>query len=283
MNQRDSLSPEPSSSAESEPKSEYMVRSVIVAWKLLETLASSVVPMRISELSKALGEPKAKIHRHLTTMKHIGLVEQVRGYEKYKVGWKLYQVGQIAFERFDLKTIAEPYMARLRDEVKQSVALAIPIGTEGLFIGNLDYIAAGQPRISTVTGTVIPAGLSAIGRIVLAYADQKQQDPVLAVPLRSYTKHTIVKPAEIRERIGQIQARLYDYSSEELTLGIASVAAPILGAQNQLLGIVSIVGSVQFILNPPHPTQISYVQGCAMAISQEFNSQAYDNIAKPLR
>jgi IclR family transcriptional regulator, KDG regulon repressor len=277
------MSSDPTDDPGNEPKSEYMVRSVIVAWRLLETLASSVVPMRISELSKQLGEPKAKIHRHLATMRHLGIVEQVRGDEKYKVGWKLYQVGQIAFERFDLKTIAEPYMSQLRDEVRQSVALAIPIGVEALFIGNLDYIAAGQPKISTVTGSVVPAGISPLGRIVLAFAHARQQEQVLSRPLKQYTKHTLTKPTEVRARLQQIQAQLYDYGSEELTLGIASIAAPILGAQNQLLGIVSVIGSVQFILNPPAPTQISLVQACAMSISQEFNSTAYDAIAKPLR
>ena len=269
--------------ATKEPKNEYMVRSVIVAWRLLEVLANSVVPMRISELSKLLAEPKAKIHRHLTTMRHLGVVEQVSDSERYRVGLKLYQLGQLAFERFDLKTTAEPYMARLRDEVGQSVGLAIPIGVEALFIGNLDYIAAGQPKISTVTGSVVPPAISAIGRIVLAFAHKKQQEKVLSQPLRAYTKHTITKTAEVQERLELIRTRLYDYGSEELTLGIASVAAPILGAENQLLGIVSLIGSVQFILNPPSPTQTSYVQSCAMAISKEFNSTAYDGIAKPLR
>jgi len=261
----------------SESESKYAVRSVIVAWRLLEALASSVVPMRISELAKALGEPKAKVHRHLATMRHLGVVEQVRGYDKYKVGLKLYQVGQLAYERFDLMTIAEPHMARLRDEVRQSVALAIPIGAEALFVGNLDYIAAGQPKISAVIGTVIPAGHSAHGRIILAFGKKKQQDMVLAKALRSYTKHTITQPRQIRERMKQIVKRLYDHSSEELTLGIASVAAPILGAQNQLLGIVSIIGSVQFIPNRPLPAQIRHVRSCAKAISREFNSSAYDD------
>ncbi len=267
----------------SEPRASYMVRSVIVAWRLLETLAASVVPMRISELSQALGEPKAKIHRHLATMRHLGLVEQVRGYDKYRVGLKFYQVGQLAFERFDLKTIAEPYMSRLRDEVHQSVALAIPVGVEALFIGNFDYIAAGQPKISAVTGTIVPVGASAIGRIVLAFAHERQLEHVLAQPLKVFTKRSIIRPELIRERVELITKRLYDYSSEELTLGIATVASPILGAENQLLGIVSIIGSVQFIQDPPTPLQISLVQSCAMAISEEFNCRAYEGIAKPLR
>jgi len=266
--------------AKLEANNKYNVRSVVVAWRLLEALASSVVPMRISELAKALGEPKAKVHRHLATMRYLGVVEQVRGYDKYKVGLKLYQVGQLAYERFDLMTVAEPHMARLRDEVRQSVALAIPIGAEALFVGNLDYIAAGQPKISAVTGTVIPAGHAAHGRIILAFAKDKQQDTALANPLRAYTKHTITKPRLVRQRLKQIVERLYDYSSEELTLGIASVAAPVFGAQDQLLGIVSIIGSVQFIANPPSAAQINHVRSCAKAISREFSSTAYDGSAK---
>jgi IclR family KDG regulon transcriptional repressor len=106
---------------------------------------------------------------------------------------------------------------------------------------------------------------------------------VLSQPIRAYTKHTLTDVKALKERLQVIRERLYDYGSEELTLGISSAAAPVLGAENQLLGIVSIVGSVQFILDPPSPMQIAYVQACASAISGNFNSKAYEGIAKPLR
>lgn len=260
-----------------------MVQSVVVAWRLLDALARSAGPMRVTELANQLEEPKAKVHRHLATMRYLGVVEQVPGSEKYRLGWKLYQMGQLTFERFDLKAVAEPYMARLRDEVHQSVMLAIPIGVEALFIANLDYVAAGLPKISGVSGTVVPPAVSTIGRIVLAYAHRKQQEQVLGQPIKAYTKHTLTDVKALRERLETIRTRLYDYGSEELTLGIASVAAPVLGADDQLLGIVSLVGSVQFILDPPSPMQIAYVQACASAISANFNSTAYNGIAKPLR
>lgn len=260
-----------------------MVRSVVVAWRLLDALGRSVVPMGVTELAKLLGEPKAKVHRHLTTMRHLGVVEQVPGSEKYRLGWKLYQLGQVAFEHFDLKAIAEPFMARLRDEVGQSVVLAIPTGVEALFISNLDYTAAGLPKISAVPGTIVPPAASCTGRIMLAYATTKQQAQVLSRPLKAYTKHTITDVELLKQRLEQIRARLYDYGSEELTLGIATVAAPILDAENHLLGAISIVGSVQFIHDPPTPAQIASVQGCAAAVSAQFKSTAYEGVVKPLR
>ena len=273
---------EQSESAE-EIKSGSTVRSVVVAWRLLDALGRSVLPMRITELAKLLGEPKAKVHRHITTMRHLGVVEQVQGSEKYRLGWKLYQLGQIAFEHFDLKAIAEPHMARLRNEVCQSVVLAIPTGTEALFISNLDYTAAGLPKITAVPGTIVPPGASCTGRIMLAYANKNQQAQVLSRLLRAYTKHTITDVEVLKKRLNQIRTRLYDYGSEELTLGIASVSAPILDSDNQLLGAISIVGSVQFILDPPSPAQIAHVQSCAAAVSAKFKSTAYEGIATPPR
>jgi DNA-binding IclR family transcriptional regulator len=257
------------------------IQSVAASWRLLDLLGRSVVPMGVTELGNALHEPKAKVHRHLATLKHLGVVEQVHGGDRYRLGWKLYQLGQVAFEHFDLKAIAEPFMARLRDEVAQSVVLAIPTGVEALFIANVDYTAAGQAKISAVSGTVVPPGVSSTGRIILAYANRKQREHVLSGPLKAYTRHSITDPVAVRARLQLITTRLYDYADQELTLGISTVAAPILDADEQLLGVVSIVGSIQFITDPPVASQIVHVQRCAAAISSRFKSTAYDRVALP--
>jgi IclR family transcriptional regulator, KDG regulon repressor len=258
------------------------VQSVAMSWRLLDELGRSVAPMRLTELANLLGEPKAKVHRHLATMRKLGVVEQLQGSEKYRLGWKLYKLGQLAFEQFDLKALAEPHMARLRDEVRQSVVLAIPTGVEALFISNLDYTSAEQPRISAVPGTVVPPAAAATGRIILAFAPKKQQDRILSQPLRAYTSFTITDTEQLRARLRTVRERLYDYGCQELTLGISTVAAPILGPDDELLGAVSIVGSMQFITDPPDPKQIASVQRCAAAISREFKSTAYERIADRL-
>jgi len=90
-----------------------MVRSLAVTFKLLDTMANAGEPMRITEIARQLGESKAKIHRHLSTLRSLGVVEQEKTSEKYRLGWKLFRLGQAAFEQFDLKSIAEPHMARL--------------------------------------------------------------------------------------------------------------------------------------------------------------------------
>ncbi|MDG1995236.1 MAG: helix-turn-helix domain-containing protein, partial [Emcibacteraceae bacterium] len=70
-----------------------MVRSIAVAFKLLDTMVRAGEPMRITEIARQLNESKAKVHRHLSTLRSLGVVEQEKTSEKYRLGWKLFQLG----------------------------------------------------------------------------------------------------------------------------------------------------------------------------------------------
>ncbi len=263
------------------PENATMVRSIAVSFRLLDTMARSGEPMRITEIARQLGESKAKIHRHLSTLRALGVVEQEKTSEKYRLGWKLFRLGQAAFEQFDLKTIAEPHMVRLRDLTSQSAVLAVPSGGEAMVIASLDNTSDTSLRISAVPGATPPTTASAQGRIVLAYADPEQQERLLKEPIKSYNKKSLATVKDVKERLKLIRTRLYDTAIEEVMLGFSTIAAPIFDADNKLIGTVGIIGSVQYIADPPNPQQIAHVQSCAATISAIFSSDAYNGIADP--
>ena len=256
-----------------------LVRSIAVAFRLLDTMVRAGEPMRITELARQMGESKAKIHRHLSTLRNLGVVDQERTSEKYRLGWKLFQLGQAAFEQFDLKTIAEPHMARLRDLTHQSAVLAVPSGGEAMVIASMDNSNSTSLKISAVPGTVPPTTSSAQGRITLAYATQSQREQLLRVPVTSSNDKTITDITEIEKRLELIKKRLYETSIEEVMLGFSTIAAPIFDVDNRLIGTVGIIGSVQYITHTPNPQLIAHVQTCAATISAAFNSKAYNGIA----
>lgn len=263
-------------------KNGSLVRSITVAFRVLDTMARTGEPMRITEISKQLGESKAKVHRHLSTLRSLGVVEQEKTSEKYRLGWKLFQLGQAAFEQFDLKSIAEPHMVKLRDLTKQSAVLAVPSGGEALVIASMDNTDSTSLKISAVPGTTPPTTASAQGRIVLAFASADHQKQLLSSPLKSYNEKTLTDLNTLKTRLGLIKKRLYETSIEEVMLGFSTIAAPIFDADNKLIGTIGIIGSVQYISEPANPQQIAYVQSCAATISIAFGSTAYEGIAKPL-
>src|SRR6478672_4669322 len=87
-----------------------LIQSVIMTTQIIEALAAAGQPMRLTALAHHLGEPKARMYRHLSTLKHLGYVDQDAQTECYKLGLKLAHMGQAAMEQFDLRRLAEPYM-----------------------------------------------------------------------------------------------------------------------------------------------------------------------------
>ena len=258
-----------------------MVRSIAVAFKLLDTMVRAGEPMRITEIARQLGEGKAKVHRHLSTLRALGVVEQEKTSEKYRLGWKLFQLGQAAFEQFDIKSVAEPHMVRLRDLTNQSAVLAVPSGGEAMVIASMDNTSDTSLRISAVPGATPPTTASAQGRIVLAYASKDHREQLLASPIPAYNDKSITDIKVIKDRLENIKTRLYETAIEEVMLGFSTIAAPIFDADNKLIGTIGIIGSVQHIANPPNPQQIAHVQSCAATISNVFSSDAYKGIAEP--
>ena len=263
---------------ESEGRSGSTVKSLIFTVRLLDTMAAAGGPARVTDLAKTLGEPKTRVHRHLTTLRAMGLVEQTRTSDRYRLGWKLYRLGQAAFEQFDLKHIAEPHMARLREAINQTVVLSIPISGEALVISSLDQVG-GSIKISGVPGSIAPATVSAQGRIMLAWAGARQQKAILDQPSPAMTVRSIVDVQALEQRLKEIRARLYDFAPEEVILGVNAVAAPVFDAEKVLVGSVGVIGSIQFIPNPPPDEIVTHVLACARAISIELGTTEYESMA----
>ena len=55
---------------------EVSVHSVATSFRILDELSAAGRPLRLTEIANLLGETKAKIHRHLTTLRQLGAVEQ---------------------------------------------------------------------------------------------------------------------------------------------------------------------------------------------------------------
>jgi DNA-binding IclR family transcriptional regulator len=251
-----------------------VIQSVVVAGRVLDALAAAAKPMRLTELANQLGEVKARIHRHLTTLKRIGLVDQDRTSERYRLGWKLVNLGQAAADQFEIRRAAEPYMLKLRDLSHQTVVLSVPANGEAMVVAVMDS-PTNLVTISVRQGARLPAHASAQGRVVLAFAPPEVQSRLLQRRLARLTPRTIVDPAAIRARLASIRERLYELAPGETLLGITTLAAPLLDRDGQLLGVVAIVGSEQFIPDPAAAEQVRLVRACAAAISNAFGASAY--------
>lgn len=248
-------------------------QSVAMSARLLGELAASGQPLGVTELARRLDESKARVFRHLATMKQCGFVSQEPAGDRYQLGWNLYRLGVAAADQFGLARVAQRHMTRLRDDTQETTALAIPAGGDALVIASVP--SERQVALSIKLGVVIAANYSALGRVVLAFAPAPVQQQVLARPMLALTRQSITKPALLRKRLRLIQKRHFEVAVNENSHGIATLAAPVFDDANRICASVAIVSSAMRIREPPDTELVAQVQACAAAISAELNATAW--------
>jgi IclR family transcriptional regulator, KDG regulon repressor len=256
-----------------------IIQSVVTAAQVIEALAAAGQPVRLTALANQLGEPKAKIHRHLATLKFLGFVDQDSQTECYRLAPKLAHIGQAAADQLDLHRLAEPYMMRLRDLTRQTVVLSLPAGGDA--IANAVFDSPNLVTISVRLGYRLPSYCSAQGRVTLAFSPPDLQQRVLSRKLQTLTPHTITDPAKLRQRLARIREQLYEVAMDETMLGISAVAAPILDFGSKLIGVIAVVGTTQHVHDPVDEQQLLYLRACTKAISLKMNSTAYEGLQIP--
>ncbi|MBH1965898.1 MAG: IclR family transcriptional regulator [Comamonadaceae bacterium] len=248
--------------------------SVALIANLLDELGAASGPLGVTELSRLLGQTKARVHRNLTSLRQFGFVDQEQKSEKYRLGWKLFHLGERAGVQFNIRAIAAPYLHLLRSCTGQSALLSIPLNGEALVIDAVD-------NESSVSITVKPgnrplAHCSAQGRIALSYASAAQRARLLNGALAKPTPASMTDVGAIQERMALIRSQLIEEAPDEVLTGINAVAAPILRSPDELIGIVSIVGSVQHLPAQSTTGEISsLLRGCAAALSEQFGCSIY--------
>jgi DNA-binding IclR family transcriptional regulator len=251
------------------------LESVDIVVQLLEVLAQAPAPMGVSELARALGETKSRVHRNLSSLKHHHFVDQVQETEKYHLGWKLFQLAERASLEFNIRDEALPFLQFLSRQSGLSTLLAVPFNGEALVV---DAIAnEGNISISVKPGNRPIPHCSAQGRIALAYASDEQRGRLLAGTLHSPSPEGLTDKKKIAKRLQSIRTHLYEDAPNETLMGINVLAVPVFRHPQDLVGILSVVGSIQHLPAKPPLNLLNHLQACAKTLSEHFGSQAYSS------
>lgn len=219
------------------------VHSVEKALTILEAL-SGVHEMGISELSRELGIGKATIYRLITTLRIHGYVEQTVT-EKYKLSFKLFELGNMMVNQIGIRKTSHPFLEQLAVATKETVNLAVLDQSSVIYI---DRIESPEPlRMILDVGTRFPVFCSALGLTLLAYLEPAEVDNLLAQvqqegQLIKYTENTIVDLNFIKEKLSIIRKQSYTFDNEFYLAGIRSIAAPVFNHSGRVIAAISVTG-----------------------------------------
>ncbi len=218
--------------------SEYHVRAVERALRILECFDDEHPERGVSEIAQAVNLHKATAHRIVTTLVNCGYLERAQDGQSYRLGLKLADLGAKVTRRRDLRREALPYMTHLVQQWGEICDLAI------FDEGEVFYIEVLQGNhtltIAARVGQHLPAHCTASGKLFLAHLSPRELDDFLSKPLVTYTDKTVISPDEIRQQIDQIREQRYSMDCEEFEPGICAVSAPIYNAEGTMIAAMSI-------------------------------------------
>ncbi|MFI6653954.1 IclR family transcriptional regulator [Streptomyces sp. NPDC050523] len=186
---------------------------------LLRACGDSGTALSLAELALRTGLPKPTAHRLVGELVRLGLVERTEE-GSYRIGLGLFVLGQSAPTVRELRDAALPYLGDLHEVTLENVHLAVPDGTDTLFLEKVTGRRA-TPIVSR-TGGRLPAHCTATGKVFLA----QDPRPPHRILLR-LTPRTMVLPGQLARDLALTRARGYGVNLEEAEVGISAVAAPV--------------------------------------------------------
>jgi IclR family pca regulon transcriptional regulator len=177
-------------------------------------------------------------------------------------------------QRDQIARLAGPLLARARDDLAESVSLAVLDNDTALFIARAEaeHIVSTGVRV----GAHLPAYCSATGRILLTqFSDDEIVERIGKKPLRSRTTHTITKISLLLAEIAAIRKRAYAISDEELELGMRALAVPVLGKNNEIIAAISVSAASARVRAADFRSHfLPVLQACSRTLSQRISHAA---------
>jgi DNA-binding IclR family transcriptional regulator len=214
------------------------VQSVDRALTILEILARSG-ESGVTEIAAALAVHKSTAFRLVTTLEQHGLVEQVEGRGKYRLGVGLLRLAGATSARLDVVQEARPLCKQLAAATGETVNLATLSGNSALY---LDQVAGSSALQShNWVGQHIPLHATSNGKVLMAWLEDKELSDLLG-RLPAYTGQTVTNKAALRKQLAQVREDGYAVAVDELEVGLTAIAAPVHNAHGDVICSISVSG-----------------------------------------
>ncbi|MEX1264375.1 MAG: IclR family transcriptional regulator [Actinomycetota bacterium] len=215
--------------------------SVRNAARLLCAFTPADRDVGVSELATRLGLGKSTVHRLLSTLALEGLIERDPASGRYRLGLKLYELGSIVGDHFDLHEVVAGPIDDLRNRTGETVHVAILDGSEVVYIARRE-----SPHTLRMFGRVghrNHAHCTSTGKLLLAFLPPPDLAKILdAFDLPAHTRFTITDRAKLEDEIEAIRRRGWAENVQESELGAHSVAAPIRDTSGRVVAAISVAG-----------------------------------------
>lgn len=227
----------------------YSIQVLERAFSIMDVLLQAGEPLSLETIMVRTGMAKSTAFRILTNLVRHGYVSETD--DGYWLGLKMISFGTAVEKRLDVRTVASPYLAALRDKTNETVYLATL--TNDWAVLYLDKCESRQPVgvFLHAAGMTIEMYCTGLGKTMVAYRPEAEVRRWLEthdMPRRTPT--TITDPAAFLAELEGIRQRGYGIDNSERSLNIRCIAVPIRNAHDQVIAALSVAGPSERMPTP---------------------------------
>jgi len=183
---------------------------------ILSAFQRGDLSLELAELAKRTRLVKTTVMRLLASLEKTGFIVRLSD-GSYQLGAELLRLGSVYQQSFDLEQHVVPVLTELEEQFGESASFYVRHGNQRLCMYRVE--SRHRLREHIRPGDVLPLGQSATSRLLRAFADPSEEDA------------------------SQIQ-KLPLYSSGKQDPHTSSLAMPIFGTGQKLIGVLTLSGPV---------------------------------------
>lgn len=204
---------------------------------LLESLAQHE-HASLKTLAAETGLHSSTAFRILASLQHYDWIARDSN-GAYQLGGGLQRYAAQAGQQIDLRQVALPIMAALRDQTGETINLTLRENDEVIYVERV--ISNRMMRVEQVIGSRAPLHVTAVGKLMLgedtaearlSYAQRTQ--------LPAYTPNTITDPMLLSTTAEAVKQQAYAFDNEEAELGVGCIGVLIRDASGKAVAGLSI-------------------------------------------
>jgi IclR family pca regulon transcriptional regulator len=190
---------------------------------IIEAFSPNRGRMTVSDAAQASGTSRASARRCLLTLTGLGYLEFDGKF--FRPQPRLLALSGAYSGARSLPEIAQPFLKAARDELRESISLAVLDRDTALFVARAEAERLVTTGISV--GTRIDLYCSATGRVLLsAGTDERVAVYLDRGKFEARTKYALTRKSALRDAVRDAKILGYATTDQELEIGLRSIAVP---------------------------------------------------------
>lgn len=224
--------------SESKTQNRDFVTSLAKGLAVIQAFGEDTPRMTLSEVAASTGLTRAGARRLLLTLQDLGFVESTGRY--FELSPRVLSLGYSFLAAHNFTNVIQGKLEEVTRKLNESSSVGMLDGQEVVYVAR----SAADHRLMSIglsVGSRLPALATSMGRVIVAYLPEEEQEALLeSVQLQAYTDRTVTDRDALRSILRRVRKQGYCVVDQELEHSLRSLAVPVYGATGRVVAAVNV-------------------------------------------